>query len=250
MRRQLCDGLSFNTANRTTMLFQNIMRLGYIKDVIVMARPYLATIAAPSTPLVTYHNLCLSGTLKSCVNKCDIWANSELLFSESNLEPYFSICDQIKNERYEDENLELCQYAPTSAQPATTVLQSVDGFQNAADITYERSLSSARLGTWLTFNDSGTPANNGGVLTKTASNSAQEKFVMFQLSDVLSTKGNYIPAMLLDQFSIQLGLTSAQNIIVAADPSKAVDGNQATTMLVLEQVELFIYYYPCSQDDV
>lgn len=87
-------------------------------------------------------------------------------------------------------------------------------------------------------------------MTKNAANSPQEKFVLFQLSDVLSTKGNYIPAMLLDQFSIQLGLTNAQNILVAADPAAAVDNNQTTTMLVLEQVELFIYYYPCSQDDV
>lgn len=92
MRRQLCDGLSFNTSSRSIMLFQNIMWLGYIKDIIVMARPYIATTAAPTTPLVN-NNICLSGTLKSCVNKCDIWANSELLFSESNLEPYFSMCD-------------------------------------------------------------------------------------------------------------------------------------------------------------
>jgi len=56
-------------------------------------------------------------------------------------------------------------------------------------------LAASRLGSYHK-----TGANS--ILTKTASNSPQEKFVVFQLSDVLSTKGNYIPAMLLDQFSI------------------------------------------------
>lgn len=101
-----------------------------------MARPYLALASAPNTPLVA-NNLCLSGTLKSCVNKCDIWANSELLFSESNLEPYFSMCDQLKNERYEDEDLEMCQYAPSNTHLANA---SIDSTGTLADITYERSL--------------------------------------------------------------------------------------------------------------
>ena len=101
-----------------------------------MARPYIATTAAPTTPLVN-NNICLSGTLKSCVNKCDIWANSELLFSESNLEPYFSMCDQLKNERYEDENLEFCQYAPSNKHTASV---SIDSAGTLDDITYERSL--------------------------------------------------------------------------------------------------------------
>lgn len=57
LRRQLCDGLSFNTQNRTIMNFQNIMRLGYIKDVVVMARPYIAK-NADSTPS-TDSKLCI-----------------------------------------------------------------------------------------------------------------------------------------------------------------------------------------------
>ena len=58
--------------------------------------------------------------------------------------------------------------------------------------------------------------------------------------------------MLLDQFSIQLGLTTAQNVLVAADPSAALTATADFTsgIVVFEQVELFIYYYPCSQDDV
>lgn len=203
MRRQLCDGLSFNTSTRSIILFQNILRCGYIKDLIVMARPYIATVAAPTTPVADHNALC--GTLKSCINKCDIWANSELLFSESNLEPYFSMCEQLKNERYEDEDLEFCQYAPTAI--AGTANQSIDSDSNKADIIYERTLQKQRLGC----------GTNTGVATKSSSNSPQEKFVLFQLSDVLSMKGNYIPSMLLDQFSIQLGLTSAQNIIVSDD---------------------------------
>jgi hypothetical protein len=38
----------------------------------------------------------------------------------------------------------------------------------------------------------------GAVNTKGCQNSPQEKHVVFQLSDVLSVKGNYIPSMLLD----------------------------------------------------
>lgn len=58
--------------------------------------------------------------------------------SESNLEPYFGMCEQLKNERYEDESLSFCQYAPTAAEPgAANTLVSVDSFQNALDIEYE-----------------------------------------------------------------------------------------------------------------
>lgn len=73
------------------------------------------------------------------MNKCDIWLNSELVCSESNLEPYFGMCEQLKNERYEDESLSFCQYAPTATEPGAGVnaLVSVDSFQNALDIEYE-----------------------------------------------------------------------------------------------------------------
>lgn len=106
LRRQLCDGLSFNTQNRTIMNFQNIMRLGYIKDVVVMAWPYIALAATGAA--VTNKLLCLQGSLKQVVNKCDIWLNSELVCSESNLEPYFGMCEQLKSEWYEDESLSFC----------------------------------------------------------------------------------------------------------------------------------------------
>jgi len=106
LRRQLCDGLSFNTQSRTIMNFQNIMRLGYIKDVVVMARPYIAKNADNTAS--TDSKLCIQGSLKQVVNKCDIWLNSELVCSESNLEPYFGMCEQLKNERYEDESLSFC----------------------------------------------------------------------------------------------------------------------------------------------
>lgn len=77
------------------MLFQNIMRLGYIKDIVIMARPTVQTTAGVS---VVAKNVTFCGTMKSLVNKCDIWMNSELVFSESNLEPYWSICNQLSGE--------------------------------------------------------------------------------------------------------------------------------------------------------
>lgn len=41
-------------------------------------------------------------------------------------------------------------------------------------------------------------------------------------------------------------------MLVAADPSTALTATADFTsgIVVFEQVELFIYYYPCSQDDV
>lgn len=97
----------------------------------------------------------------------------------------------------------------------------------------------------------GLAAAGQGVLTKGCQNSAFEKHVLFQLSDILSVKGNYIPSMLLDQFSIQLGLTT-QGLIVPASFSVDVtgDANPGLYYVELEQVELFIYYYPCSTDDI
>ena len=93
-----------------------------------------------------------------------------------------------------------------------------------------------------------------GVLTKGCQNSPQEKHVLFQLSDILSVKGNYIPSMLLDQFSIQLGLTLSQGGIIVPSKFDADMGNDTLNPknyhIVLDQVELFIYYYPCSLDDV
>jgi hypothetical protein len=75
------------------------MRLGYIKDIVVMARPVIYDAAGAVVNAALGDNkVCLQGTLKQIVNKCDIWFNSELVFSESNLEPYFGICDQIKGE--------------------------------------------------------------------------------------------------------------------------------------------------------
>ena len=81
------------------MNFQNIMRLGYIKDIVIMARPVIQDAAgSPVVAAAAAAKVCLQGTLKQIVNKCDIWFNSELVFSESNLEPYFSICDQLNGE--------------------------------------------------------------------------------------------------------------------------------------------------------
>lgn len=94
----------------------------------------------------------------------------------------------------------------------------------------------------------GTAVVNGQI-TKSATNCNTEKFVLFQLSDALSVKKNYIPAMLLDQFQIQLGLTSAQNFLVPTKFSADADPDQPTYKIVLEQVEMFIYYYPASIDD-
>jgi len=52
-----------------------------------------------------------------------------------------------------------------------------------------------------------------------------------------------------------LGLTSAQGLIVPSKFDADMTANNAVLSpanyyIVLEQVELFIYYYPCSLDDV
>ncbi|MBL0233188.1 MAG: hypothetical protein IPQ08_05945 [Chitinophagaceae bacterium] len=86
--------------------------------------------------------------------------------------------------------------------------------------------------------------------TKTASDSKAERFVLFDLDDVLCVKGNYIPAMLLDQFAIHLQLTNSKRVLVPAEMTAAVAAEQSTSMVVLGNVEIFIWYYPCSLDDV
>lgn len=110
-----------------------------------MCRPYIAAIAAPDTPLVEL-NLGLADTLKTAVTGCQVFMNGEPVVSETNLESYFSICNQINGERFEDESLDVCQYAPDNG--AGTANVSLASSQNAADIKYERQVRGALLGSY------------------------------------------------------------------------------------------------------
>lgn len=73
--------------------------------------------------------------------------------------------------------------------------------------------------------------------------------VLFDLDDVLMIEGNYLPSHLFDQFSIQLVLSSAGQIVpVDITGTDAVKG--ADYYIVLSNVELHIYYYNVSSDQV
>lgn len=133
-RRQLCDGLQFDTESRTQIQFQNILRTGYIKKLQVVCRPYIAAIGAPDVAIEN-KNMVISDTLKTLVTGCQVFMNGEPVVSETNLESYFSICNQIDGERFEDESLDVCQYTPDNS--AGTDKISLASSQNLADITYE-----------------------------------------------------------------------------------------------------------------
>lgn len=74
--------------------------------------------------------------------------------------------------------------------------------------------------------------------------------VLFDLSDTLMAYGNYLPSHLFDQFSIQLVLSSAGQLVPYDITGTAPWANVGGAYVVLQNVELHIYYYNVSSDQV
>ncbi len=95
-------------------------------------------IKSDGSPAVIADKLCIGDTLKTLVDRCDVHFNNELVCSESNLAPYFSICAQKDQDKFGDHHLNYTKYDQTSA----VVAISTDSTNSLADIAYERTLRS------------------------------------------------------------------------------------------------------------
>lgn len=134
-RQFIADGsVNYDTASRQNLLFQNIPRLGEIAKLVIVGCPQIhATATSQPAPAGNYT---LSGSLKSLVQKCDVHINNELVFSETNLEPYFDMCEQLRDRGYDEHHLDFVKKDPSDITGSAG--QSIDSAQNLADIISER----------------------------------------------------------------------------------------------------------------
>lgn len=78
-----------------------------------------------------------------------------------------------------------------------------------------------------------------------------ERFCIFDLSDILTLKGNYIPLPLLDQFSIQILLSSDGQIVpVKQDQVMTNADHRGPAYVELVDPQIHMYYYTMDQEEV